>query len=80
MYPDWPKSADDLAPLPQIDGPKLEPFAFKGPQRIKFLEYLGEGLHSHVFKVEIMGDIYALKLVCKTHNYACTRSWELTCI
>ncbi|KAI0545067.1 kinetochore Sim4 complex subunit FTA2-domain-containing protein [Xylaria curta] len=62
MYPDWPKSTADLVPLPYCDGPKLKPFPFQGPQRIKFLDYLGEGSHAHVFKTEINGNIYALKL------------------
>ncbi|KJK93717.1 hypothetical protein H633G_02397 [Metarhizium anisopliae BRIP 53284] len=66
MYPDWPESEADLVPLPQastsVDGPKLPPFDFQGPQAIKFIEHMGEGLHSHVFKVEILGQLYALKL------------------
>ncbi|KAI1461805.1 kinetochore Sim4 complex subunit FTA2-domain-containing protein [Annulohypoxylon moriforme] len=62
MYPDWPKSAADLVPLPRCDGPKLEPFDFRGSQKIEFLEYVGEGLHAHVFKVRIQEKIYALKL------------------
>ncbi|EFY84239.1 hypothetical protein MAC_09717 [Metarhizium acridum CQMa 102] len=62
MHPDWPESFDDLVPLPQCPGPKLKPFDFLGPQKIDFLEYLGQGLHSFVFKVEILGNIYALKL------------------
>ncbi|CAG9949076.1 unnamed protein product [Clonostachys rosea f. rosea IK726] len=62
MYPDWPRSEADLVPLPRCDGPKLEPFDFKGPQQIEFLEYLGDGLHSQVLKVKILGQIYALKL------------------
>ncbi|KAK9442322.1 hypothetical protein VB005_03381 [Metarhizium brunneum] len=62
MYPDWPSSAADLVPLPQCFGPKLKPFDFQGPQSIDFLEFLGDGLHSFVFKVEILGRIYALKL------------------
>ncbi|CAM1502362.1 Fc.00g043460.m01.CDS01 [Cosmosporella sp. VM-42] len=62
MYPDWPESAADLVPMPRCDGPKLEPFDFQGQQNMEFLEYLGEGSHSHVFKVEIQGLIYALKL------------------
>ncbi|KAK9437949.1 hypothetical protein VB005_08954 [Metarhizium brunneum] len=65
MYPDWPESEADLVPLPQVDGPKLPPFNFQGPQAIKFIEHMGEGLHSHVFKVEILGQLYALKLVKK---------------
>lgn len=63
MYPDWPRSDADLVPLPKCDGPKLKPFNFQGPQKIEFLEYLGEGTHAHVVKVKILGQIYALKLV-----------------
>ncbi len=63
MYPDWPQSAADLVPLPLCDGPKLKPFDFQGPQRIEFLEHIGQGLHAHVFKVRILGCVYALKLV-----------------
>ncbi|EMR71838.1 hypothetical protein UCREL1_1113 [Eutypa lata UCREL1] len=44
------------------DGLKLKPFNFQGPQKIEFLEHLGEGLYAHVFKVKILGKIYALKL------------------
>ncbi|KAK1834584.1 kinetochore Sim4 complex subunit FTA2-domain-containing protein [Podospora conica] len=62
MYPDWPRSKADLVPLPLCDGPKLKAFDFKGKQQIEFLEYLGEGLHAHVFKVRIRRKIYALKL------------------
>jgi len=64
MYPDWPQSSADLVPLPLCDGPKLKPFDFQGGgQAIDFLDYLGEGSHAHVFKVQIRGTIYALKLV-----------------
>lgn len=63
MYPDWPQSDADLIPLPQCDGPKLKPFDFAGTQAIEFLEHIGEGTHSHVFKVAIHKQTYALKLV-----------------
>ncbi|KAJ8131268.1 hypothetical protein O1611_g2357 [Lasiodiplodia mahajangana] len=71
MYPDWPESDADLVPLPKCDGPKLKPFDFQGPQKIEFLERIGEGLHSHVFKVKILGEIYALKLFrfCYNNNW-----------
>ncbi|EMR67738.1 hypothetical protein UCREL1_5255 [Eutypa lata UCREL1] len=62
MYPDWPECAADLGPLPQCPGPKLGPFDFQGPQKIEFLGILGEGLHAIVFKVRILGQIYALKV------------------
>ena len=72
MFPELPESEADLVPLPQCEGPKLKPFAFHGPQKIEFLEYLGAGLHSHVFKVKILGSIYALKLVSRTR-------WKTNC-
>ena len=68
MYPDWPKSSSDLVPLPLCEGPKLEPFDFQGPQKIDFLQHIGEGSHSHVFKVEILGQVYALKLASNLQN------------
>lgn len=65
MYPDWPRSSADLVPLPLCDGPKLKAFDFQGGgQAIEFLDYLGQGSHAHVFKVQILGQVYALKLVC----------------
>lgn len=57
-----------MVPLPYCDGPKLKPFVFQGPQKIEFLEYLGEGLHAHVFKVKVLGQIYALKLVSEIQH------------
>ena len=63
MYPEWPQSAADLVPSPHCDGRKLKPFPFQGSQKIEFLAYLGEGTHAHVFKVQIRGMVYALKLV-----------------
>lgn len=65
MYPELPAAGTTLLPLPHCDGPKLEPFDFQGPQNIEFLEYLGEGAHSHVVKVKILEQVYALKLVSK---------------
>ncbi len=63
MYPDWPESDADLVPQPSCDGPKLKAFDFRGPQKIEFLSYLGEGAHSYVMEVKIRGQAYALKLV-----------------
>lgn len=73
MYPDYPEKPADLVPLPRCDGPKLEPFDFQGPQEIEFLEYLGEGAHSHVVKVRIRSEIYALKLVSGLYLW---REWK----
>ncbi|KAJ8114158.1 hypothetical protein ONZ43_g4967 [Nemania bipapillata] len=69
MYPDWPESTADLGPLPQCPGPKLEPFNFQGPQKIEFLEILGEGQHAIVFKVKMLGQIYALKVFRWIYDY-----------
>lgn len=66
MYPELPNSLTELVPLPLCDGPKLKPFKFHGDvQSITFVELLGEGAHSRVFKVEINNKLYALKLVSK---------------
>ncbi|KAI8666918.1 hypothetical protein NCS56_00826700 [Fusarium sp. Ph1] len=78
MYPDWPESASDLVPLPHCDGPKLEPFDFQIPQKMGFLEYIGEGAHAHVFKVRILGQIYALKLASALE--AATARYQLTLV
>lgn len=56
-------------PLPRCEGPKLPPFDFGGAQKIEFLEYIGEGLHAHVFKVAIYAQIYALKLFRFTYDH-----------
>ncbi|CAH0004893.1 unnamed protein product [Clonostachys byssicola] len=70
LYPELPQSGSDLIPLPQrVNGPKLKPFDFQGPQQIEFLDHLGQGLHSEVIKVRILGQIYALKLFSFSHEY-----------
>ncbi|KAF5709243.1 kinetochore sim4 complex subunit FTA2 domain-containing protein [Fusarium mundagurra] len=53
MYPERPQSVADLVPLPQGNGPKIKAFDFQGPQQIEFLDHLGSGTHSIVFKVKI---------------------------
>ncbi|TPX15765.1 uncharacterized protein E0L32_000099 [Thyridium curvatum] len=72
MYPQLPKSPADLVPLPLCEGPKLKPFDFKGPQDIEFIEELGSGQHSFVFKVRIRNKLYALKL------FVFTEGWHLS--
>jgi hypothetical protein len=79
MYPDWPDSAADLIPLPRCDGPKLKPFAFQCPQKMEFLDYLGEGSHAHVFKIKIQGQTYALTLESKLQAHQiCILSYWLS--
>ncbi|EOO00802.1 hypothetical protein UCRPA7_3792 [Phaeoacremonium minimum UCRPA7] len=69
MYPDWPESDADLVPLPLCDGPKLKAFDFQGPQSIRFIDYIGSGLHSHVVKIQIKDQLYALKLFTFLYDY-----------
>lgn len=58
-------------PLPECDGPKLHPFPHKSPA-IEFIRMIsdntppsvpGGGPHAHVFKVVILSQTYALKIV-----------------
>ncbi|KAH9998178.1 kinetochore Sim4 complex subunit FTA2-domain-containing protein [Xylariaceae sp. FL0662B] len=52
-----------MAGLPLLPGPKLEPFRFKtNNSSIEFIEALGDGVDSTVWKVSIDGSIYALKI------------------
>ncbi|KAK8097777.1 uncharacterized protein PG998_013263 [Apiospora kogelbergensis] len=52
-----------MEPLPPIPGPRLPQFKGRGgPLDIEFIKYLGSGVHAHVWKVRIDGDIYALKM------------------
>ncbi|CAJ2509462.1 Uu.00g144880.m01.CDS01 [Anthostomella pinea] len=49
--------------LPDVPGPKLAPFNAKGKQpHIDFIECIGNGLHSLVWKVRIDGKLYALNI------------------
>jgi hypothetical protein len=52
-------------PLPQLPGPKLEPCTPNAHADIKLIHALGipEDLDSQVWKVEINGTVYALKMV-----------------
>ncbi|ERS95631.1 hypothetical protein HMPREF1624_08147 [Sporothrix schenckii ATCC 58251] len=72
MHPDWPETPADFMPLPQCPGPKLHAFQFHDPQDIKFISYIGQGLHAHVLKVEIKGQEYALKLF----RFVYEENWE----
>ncbi|KAL8403808.1 hypothetical protein RB594_008891 [Gaeumannomyces avenae] len=73
IYPDWPRSDADLVPLPRCEGPKLKAFDFGGPQRIEFLQLLGDGAHGIVFKVKMRHRHYALKLFrfCYEESWPC---------
>lgn len=52
----------DLPPIPDCDGPQLQPYQSSGTPEITFLEEIGKGAHGHVFKVQIDGHIFALKV------------------
>lgn len=54
--------------FPTVPGPKLRQFGKTSqPLDIKYIDFLGHGLHAFVWKVSINGGIYALKVVriCK---------------
>lgn len=56
----------DFVPLPECEGPRLQPYNAKHAPDIDFLEHIGQGVHAHVFKVKIDGKIFALKIVCQS--------------
>ena len=53
-----------MSVFPKVPGPKLKPFQSPSvTPNIKFIERLGKGVHGHVWKVQIDGSIYAMKIV-----------------
>lgn len=54
-------------PLPRVPGPKLGPFTPDAHAEIKFIEALdsSDDLDSEVWKIEINGTVYALKMVSR---------------
>lgn len=57
-----------MAGLPDVPGPKLYPFNTDGDVfNLEFIEELGKGLVSYVWKVKINNNEYALKIVSKTY-------------
>lgn len=62
-----------MSAFPQVPGPKLSPFDTKGrPFKLKFLSHIGEGVHAHIWKVKINGELYALKIVCARFRHNTT--------
>lgn len=56
-----------MAGLPNVPGPKLYPFdTGTDPLDLEFIEEIGKGLVSYVWKVRINGNEYALKIVSQT--------------
>lgn len=53
---------DDNVPLPQCEGPNLDPFP-DSKSTITFRRLLDSGTHAHVFEATIDSTAYALKLV-----------------
>jgi hypothetical protein len=55
----------NLKPLPEGDGPKLEPFNHDLlADDVEFLEFLGHhGIHGAIVKTRIRGHLYAIKFV-----------------
>ncbi|KAK6069734.1 hypothetical protein SCUP234_10489 [Seiridium cupressi] len=59
----WFHLSESMTGLPDVPGPRLLPFSFDGGKDdIEFIEFLGKGVHAHVWKVTINGKIYALKI------------------
>ena len=56
---------DDNVPLPQCEGPKLDPFP-DSKSTITFRRLIGSGGHAYVFEATIDSTAYALKLVSVT--------------
>lgn len=52
----------DLPPVPDCEGPRLNPYNPKGTPEIEFIDEVGKGAHAHVFKVRIEGKVFALKV------------------
>lgn len=48
--------------IPRCEPPHLQPYNHDGTADITFLEKVGAGLHSHVFKVQIDDRVFALKV------------------
>ncbi|ETS77097.1 hypothetical protein PFICI_10971 [Pestalotiopsis fici W106-1] len=52
-----------MAGLPKVPGPRLLPFDFNEDRDdLEFIEFLGKGIHAHVWKVRINQREYALKI------------------
>lgn len=53
-----------MTDFPQVPGPKVKQFESpNGLVKIHFIHHIGKGIHAHVWKVQIDGNIYALKIV-----------------
>lgn len=65
----------DVACIPE---PTLHQFDTGGaPLEVEFIKKLGEGIHSHVWKARVNGNIYALKLVSGPHSFATEQNPEI---
>lgn len=60
--------------MPDVDGPRLPYFSADGncEPTIELLEVIGSGLHGHVVKAKVDGEIYAIKIVSLSleHNHS----------
>lgn len=52
----------NLPPVPDCEGPQLHPYQSHGTSGVTFLSEIGKGAHGHVFKVQIDGNFFALKV------------------
>lgn len=64
-----------LKPLPDCEGPKLEPFTQDfAAHNVRILDILESGAHGAIAKTEIDGKIYAIKLVSEPTGHV--QGWK----
>lgn len=56
------------------------PFNFHGPQDIEFLDFLGRGAHSYVFKIRIGERLLTLKVVRCVYAWVAGVMRRRTCV
>ncbi|KAI0596166.1 kinetochore Sim4 complex subunit FTA2-domain-containing protein [Biscogniauxia sp. FL1348] len=65
--------------FPPVPGPSIPPFhSGKGKLDITFIQHIGAGIHSHVWKVKINGAIYALKIFTCQRRFNSPEHWGVT--
>ncbi|KAM0807119.1 hypothetical protein AB5N19_07458 [Seiridium cardinale] len=67
-----------MAGLPNVPGPKLEPFVSgDSPLNIDFIRLLGSGEHGHVWEAVINGHAYALKMFRFDDRFTPSDYWNI---
>lgn len=63
----YEKLRPPLPPLPECEGPRLEPFSVEDDVDIEFISPIASGGHAVLWQVAIQGRVYALKMVSTPH-------------